>query len=143
MKKFVALLVITSFLSLTLTGCAGETNPVDKNGKPRFVRISKEGAIGGVCAGVAYYFGVNLTIVRIGWVVAVLCGVGIISYVVCWVAVPDATYVPKDYHERAGKNKRVNQKDKFFCILSHWHCQWLSVLKPKTDIHFFVFLGKV
>ncbi len=43
MKKFVALLVITSFLSLTLTGCAGETNPVDKNGKPRFVRISKRG----------------------------------------------------------------------------------------------------
>ncbi len=103
MKKFVVLLVIVSFLSLTLVGCVGKTNPVDKNGKAKFVRISEKGVLGGVCAGIAYYFGINITIVRIGWVVAVFgLGVGILAYVVCWALMPDSTYVPADYGERTG-----------------------------------------
>ncbi len=103
MKKFIVFLMIVSFLSFTLAGCEGKINPVDKNNKIRFVRISEKGVVGGVCAGVAYYFGINVIIVRIVWTVAILgFGAGVIAYIVCWVLMPDSTYIPADYNKRTG-----------------------------------------
>ena len=51
----------------------------------RVVR-AKEGMIAGVCAGIAQYFGIDPTIVRIGWVlVSLFTGgfLGLIAYIVC------------------------------------------------------------
>jgi phage shock protein C len=45
--------------------------------------------IGGVCAAFARFFGVDVTLVRIGWVVLVLLlGTGILAYLICWVVIP-------------------------------------------------------
>lgn len=45
--------------------------------------------IGGVCAGLADYFNVDVTIIRIIWLVALLCyGTGLLLYIVLWIAVP-------------------------------------------------------
>ncbi len=46
--------------------------------------------IAGVCSGVAKYFGIDPTVVRIAWALLVLLfGVGIFLYLVCWLLMPD------------------------------------------------------
>ena len=45
--------------------------------------------IGGVCAGLADHFGIDKTIVRIGFVLAfVLLGIGPLIYLLLWLLVP-------------------------------------------------------
>ena len=45
--------------------------------------------IDGVCAGFAEYFEVDVTLVRVGWVVlSCLGGSGILAYIVCMIIMP-------------------------------------------------------
>ncbi len=62
------------------------------NANKRLYR-SKDAIIGGVCAGIADYFDVDVTLVRIITVVLVLAGAGfpIIIYIICLIAVPKQT----------------------------------------------------
>ena len=59
----------------------------------RLYRIPAGGMIAGVCTGIAAYFQVDVTIVRIAFVVAALLtrGVGIIAYVVMMFVIPEAS----------------------------------------------------
>ena len=55
----------------------------------RLYRIPQEGVIGGVCAGVAKYFAVDPTLVRLLWVILTLCwGAGLILYIIAWIIMP-------------------------------------------------------
>jgi phage shock protein C len=47
--------------------------------------------LAGVCAGVAGYFGVDVTLVRVIWaVVSVITGgAGVLAYLVAWIIIPD------------------------------------------------------
>jgi phage shock protein C len=55
----------------------------------RLQRSRMEKMIGGVCGGLAVYFGVDPTIVRILWVVITLLGgAGILLYIILWVIMP-------------------------------------------------------
>jgi phage shock protein C len=47
--------------------------------------------LAGVCAGVAGYFGLDVTLVRVIWaVIAVITGgVGVLAYLVAWIIIPD------------------------------------------------------
>lgn len=62
-------------------------------------RSRKENVIAGVCGGVAKYFNIDVTIVRIIWVIsALLGGPGFIAYIICAIVIPkeqtsEATYV--------------------------------------------------
>lgn len=45
--------------------------------------------LAGVCAGIAQYFDIDPVIVRIIWLILVLCcGAGIIAYLICWFLLP-------------------------------------------------------
>ena len=45
--------------------------------------------IAGVAGGVAQRFGVNSTLVRLGWVVSVFFGgFGVLAYLILWIAMP-------------------------------------------------------
>ena len=60
---------------------------------PRTERLSRpmqEAKIAGVCAGVARYFDVDVTLVRILWLVVTVYppGVGLLAYIICWIAMP-------------------------------------------------------
>jgi phage shock protein C len=45
--------------------------------------------IAGVCSGFARYLGVDVTLMRIIWlVVALTTGIGFIAYVIAWIAMP-------------------------------------------------------
>ena len=55
----------------------------------RLVRIRAGKKIAGVCTGFARYLGVDVTLVRIVWLVTALtAGVGFIAYIVAWIAMP-------------------------------------------------------
>ena len=57
----------------------------------RLYKSERDKMIAGVCGGIADYFGVDATLVRIG--TAILCaisaGTGIIAYIVCAIVMPN------------------------------------------------------
>ena len=50
----------------------------------------KDSMIAGVCAGIADYFKVDPTLVRLGWVVVTMLsvGIGIVGYLIMWAITP-------------------------------------------------------
>ncbi len=63
----------------------------DGNGNKVLVRSRDGRMLAGVCAGVADYFGVDVTLVRVLWaVVSVLTGgAGVLAYLAAWAIIPD------------------------------------------------------
>lgn len=60
--------------------------------KPRKLERSRENRmIAGVAAGVADFFGLDVTLVRVIWALTILIGgFGIVVYVIMWIVVPEA-----------------------------------------------------
>lgn len=54
----------------------------------RLVRSASDKVFGGVCGGLARYFGVDSTIVRVVFVLAVLSGLSPLIYLILWVVMP-------------------------------------------------------
>jgi phage shock protein C len=60
----------------------------------RLMRSSRDKKLGGVCAGLADYFDLDPTIVRVVWLLAVLLGgTGILAYLILWIVLPLAPSV--------------------------------------------------
>ncbi len=59
----------------------------------KLVRVTDEGIIGGVCAGLGRYFNIDAAKVRIAWIIfCLLGGSGILVYLILWLVMPKATY---------------------------------------------------
>ena len=57
--------------------------------KKKFMRSGRDQKIGGVCAGVAHYFDIDPTIVRVIWRVLAFCyGASIVAYLILWAIAP-------------------------------------------------------
>jgi phage shock protein C len=56
----------------------------------RLSRSRDDVRIAGVCAGFARYLGIDVTLIRILWVILTIfsIGVGLIVYIACWVVMP-------------------------------------------------------
>jgi len=55
----------------------------------RLMRSSRDKKLGGVCAGLADYFDLDPTIVRIVWLLAILfAGTGLLVYLILWIVLP-------------------------------------------------------
>jgi phage shock protein C len=63
----------------------------DRNGSKVLVRPRDGRMLAGVCAGVADYFGLDVTLVRVIWaVLAVITGgAGVLAYLVAWIIIPN------------------------------------------------------
>ncbi len=60
--------------------------------KKQLMRSGRDKKIAGVCAGVAHYFDMDPTIVRVIWgVLAFGYGAGIIAYIILWIIAPEAS----------------------------------------------------
>jgi len=59
-------------------------NPVET----RLARSKSDRIIGGVCGGLARYFGIDATIVRLVFVLAVLSGLSPLIYIILWIIMP-------------------------------------------------------
>ncbi|HEY6127745.1 MAG TPA: PspC domain-containing protein [Candidatus Acidoferrum sp.] len=58
-------------------------------GPKRLMRSSTDKKLGGVCGGLAEYFDMDPTLVRVLWLLVVLCGgTGILLYVILWLVLP-------------------------------------------------------
>ena len=66
--------------------------PQEKTKKELF-RDMKRGKIAGVCAGLAQYFGMDISLMRIIWILVFIFTVGFVSvvaYVILWIVLPEA-----------------------------------------------------
>ena len=56
----------------------------------RLYRSDKDKMIGGVCGGIAEYFTLDPTLVRLGYIVLSLCTMfsGVPAYLILWIIVP-------------------------------------------------------
>src|SRR5207248_2354642 len=60
-------------------------------GTMRLMRSMTNKKIVGVCAGLADYFDIDPTIIRVLWLIAVLCfGTGLLDYLILWIVLPGA-----------------------------------------------------
>ncbi len=58
-------------------------------GKRKLMRSSTDKKIAGVCAGLADYFDLDPTVVRVVWLLAILfAGTGFLAYIILWIVLP-------------------------------------------------------
>jgi phage shock protein C len=60
--------------------------------RKRLVRPRSGRKIAGVCLGFAEYFDLDVSLIRVVWLICVLCGVGLLAYIVAWVVIPEEPY---------------------------------------------------
>jgi phage shock protein C len=64
--------------------------PAGPTGRPPLRRAYNGRMLAGVCAGLADYFGVDVTIVRVAFAVfTFLGGAGVPAYLACWLLIPE------------------------------------------------------
>lgn len=67
-------------------------------------RNEQDKMVAGVCAGLADYFDIDVTWIRIAFVVAVIAGLsGLLAYIILWIAVPAKPYIPGSYNPATGR----------------------------------------
>ena len=59
-------------------------------GNKRLFRDENDKVLGGVCSGLANYFNIDVVIARIIFVVLLFSGVGFLTYIIMWIAVPSS-----------------------------------------------------
>ena len=56
----------------------------------RLYRSLTDRKVAGVCGGLAQYFDIDPTIVRLGWVIAIFCaGGGLFAYLIAMIIIPN------------------------------------------------------
>ena len=65
-------------------------------GRRKLMRSRTDRKIAGVCAGFAEYFDLDVTVVRVVWlIVALFGGGGILAYIIAWIVMPEEPeYIP-------------------------------------------------
>ena len=59
----------------------------------KLYRVKNGSMFCGVCTGIAHYFGLDPTLVRLGWVLfSLLGGSGVLAYIVCTIIIPEEPY---------------------------------------------------
>lgn len=64
--------------------------------RARLMRPRNGRKIAGVCLGFAEYFDLDPTLIRVAWLVCLICGgVGLLAYIVAWIVIPEEPlYLP-------------------------------------------------
>jgi phage shock protein C len=77
-----------------LTADGGSAAPSVAPPVKRLMRSSRDKKIGGVCAGLADYFDLDPTLVRVIWLLAIFfAGTGFLIYIILWIVLPVAPAV--------------------------------------------------
>jgi len=78
--------------------CGAKQSPAPSAGvspRRRLLRSSTDRRIAGVCGGLADYFDLDATLIRVIWVLLLLCGgTGLLAYIILWIVVPLAPSAP-------------------------------------------------
>ncbi|MBE6989411.1 MAG: PspC domain-containing protein [Ruminococcaceae bacterium] len=54
----------------------------------KLYRVTEGKMLAGVCGGIAEYFNVDPTIIRVAWALLAATGSGILAYIICAVVIP-------------------------------------------------------
>ena len=55
----------------------------------KLYRNTEDKVIGGVCSGLADYFGLDVTLMRVIWAIAFFgMGIGFLAYIILWIIMP-------------------------------------------------------
>ncbi len=111
---------------------AGQPGPAQAGGPHHLFRIREGGMVGGVCNGLAAYFGVDVTLVRVLFVLFAVFtgGIGATVYIVMLIVVPMAVTAeqmaaahgkPFSAEELIGRPQRPQSG---FDAGQHWRQQW-------------------
>ncbi len=68
-------------------------NTSSSTGHKRLFRDENDKVLGGVCSGLANYFNIDVVIARIIFVVLLFSGVGFLTYIIMWIAVPSTATI--------------------------------------------------
>ena len=80
----IPLLILLVLGLILMTNVKSETSM-----KKRLYKSRTEKTLGGVCGGIAQYFDIDPTIVRLAWLIAVFCGGGgLIAYLIAYIVIP-------------------------------------------------------
>ena len=73
----------------------------------KLYRSTADKMIGGVAGGLAEYFDIDATLIRVLFVVVVfLGGGGILAYIILWIVVPEKPFeIPKSYQEKSNSDE--------------------------------------
>ncbi|MBE3582742.1 MAG: PspC domain-containing protein [Limnochordaceae bacterium] len=56
----------------------------------RLYRSRSQRMLGGVCGGLAQYLDVDVSVIRLAWIViACLAGAGVLAYILAWIVIPE------------------------------------------------------
>ena len=55
----------------------------------KLYRSVSDKKLAGVCGGIAEYFGLDATLIRVGWAIVSLFSPGILAYIVCALIIPE------------------------------------------------------
>ncbi len=73
--------------------------------KKKLYRSRKDRIIGGVCGGIANYFDIDPTLVRLAFLLILLArGAGLLAYVIAWIIIPEK---PESFYDENGKEVDV------------------------------------
>lgn len=93
----------------------------ERNGIRRLYRDSDDAVLGGVCSGIAYYFGIDPVWLRLAFVIALfLAGSGPLLYIILWIVIPKANSTAEKLQMRGEKvnieniERRIKEEVKIF-----------------------------
>src|ERR1700759_741741 len=79
-------------------------------GPKRLFRHSAEGRVAGVCAGIADYLDIDVTVVRLGWIILSIVPGGIVGGILAYVAAPFVmTDARSSTTNRAAARRRITR----------------------------------
>lgn len=62
---------------------------MENNTYRRLTRNTTDRKIAGVCGGIAKYLNVDPTVVRILFLIALFCSIGLLVYIIVWICAPE------------------------------------------------------
>ena len=62
----------------------------------KLYRVMQGKKLAGVCTGLADYFKLDVSLIRLAWVIFAFCGAGVLAYIIAAFVIPEAPdgYVP-------------------------------------------------
>lgn len=79
---------VMSETAVRCAACARLVAPIEM--RRRLVRPREDRKIAGVCAAFARYFELDVTVVRLVWLIALIfAGTGLLVYLIAWIVIPE------------------------------------------------------
>jgi phage shock protein PspC (stress-responsive transcriptional regulator) len=70
-----------------------QESTASSTGHKRLFRNENDKVLGGVCSGLANYFNIDVVVARIIFVILLFSGIGFLTYIIMWIAVPSSATV--------------------------------------------------